>query len=193
MDREHFLWELRIRLEGRIPEDRLEAVMAYYNAYFDDAGPEREQEVLNGLGTPAQVARQILGETTLKKLERREGGGLGMLFRVLLAIFAAPIALPLALLMAVLAAGLVFCVAACVVLVGVGGILFVVTGGVIAVAGFSVVLTNWATSVYFLGGGLVLAGVGFLLVVATLALGRWCIRGFTGLAGRVLRRKEVSG
>ena len=32
---------------------------------------------------------------------------------------------------------------------------------------------------------------GCLLVLATLALGRLCIRGFIRLAGRVLRRKEV--
>lgn len=192
MDREHFLWELRARLQGRIPDEQLEAVMEYYSAYFDDAGPDREQEVIDGLGTPAQVARQILGERALKDLDKKEGRGvLRTLGMVVLAIFAAPIALPVALLVALLAVMLVVLLALGVLLVGVCGVAGVVGGGAVAVLGFGAVLTNWATSVYFLGGGLVLAGLGFLMVAATLALGRACIRGFTRLAGRILRRKEV--
>lgn len=192
VDREHFLWELQARLQGRIPDRQLDAVMEYYNAYFDDAGPEREQEVIDGLGSPAQVARQILGERALKDLDQKESRGLlRTLGMVVLAIFAAPIALPVALLVAVLAVLLVALIALGVVMMGVCGVAAVAGGVTAAVLGFSVVLTNWATSVYFLGGGLVLAGLGFLLVAATLALGGVCIRGFTRLAGRILRRKEV--
>lgn len=192
VDREHFLWELRTRLQGRVPDSQLDAVMEYYSAYFDDAGPEREQEVIDGLGTPAQVTRQILGERALKDLEKKESRGvLRTLGMVVLAIFAAPIALPVALLIALAAILLVALIALGVVMIGVCGVAAVAVGGAAAVLGFGVVLSNWATSLYFLGGGLVLAGMGFLMILVTLALGRWCIRGFTRLAGRVLRRKEV--
>ena len=161
MDREHFLWELQARLRGRIPDKQLDAVMEYYSAYFDDAGPEREQEVIDGLGSPAQVARQILGERALKDLERKESRGvLRTLGMVVLAIFAAPIALPVALIVAVLAVLLVALIALAVVMMGVCGVAAVAGGVTAAVLGFRVVLTNWATSVYFLGGGLVLAEIG---------------------------------
>ncbi|MCI8537368.1 MAG: DUF1700 domain-containing protein [Oscillospiraceae bacterium] len=192
MDREKFLYELQARLQGRIPDKQLQAVMEYYTAYFDDAGPEREQEVLDGLGSPAQVSRQILGERALKDMDRKESRGVfKTLAVVLMAIFAAPIALPVALVFAILAVILVLLIAMAVAMVGVAGVCGVAGGVFVAVFGFRAILTSWATAVYFLGGGLFMVGMGFLLVLATLALGRLCIRGFIRLAGRVLRRKEV--
>lgn len=192
MDREKFLYELQARLQGRIPDKQLQAVMEYYNAYFDDAGPEREQEVLDGLGSPAQVSRQILGESALKDMDRKESGGVfKTLTMVILAIFAAPIALPVALVIAALAVVLVLLIVLAVVMVGVAGVCGVAGGVAVAVIGFRAILTSWATAVYFLGGGLLMVGGGFLLVLATLALGRLSIRGFIRLAGRMLRRKEV--
>lgn len=192
MDREKFLYELQARLLGRIPDQQLQAVMEYYNAYFDDAGPEREQEVLNGLGSPAQVARQILGERALKDMEQKENRGvLKTLGIVIMAIFAAPIALPVALALAIMAFVLVLLTVMAVLLVGVAGVCGIIAGVAVAVLGFQTLLTSWATTVYFLGGGLLTAGLGILLILVTLTLGRLCIRGFTRLAGRILRRKEV--
>lgn len=191
MNREQFLWELRARLEDRVPPRYLEEVMAYYTAYFDDAGPEREAEVIAGLGGPAQVARQILGEAALRDMNsRKRRGGLGTLGLVLLAIFASPIAIPLAIVAAAVAFALVaviFTVFLC--LFGAGAVC-VAAGVFAAVVGFGQVLTHWATTLYLLGGGMVSAGVGLLLIALALWLCGLAIGGVTRMLGRVLHGRR---
>ena len=58
MTKEDFLRELAYMLQDVAEEEREEA-LAYYRDYLEDAGPEAEQEVLQELGTPAQVAAVI--------------------------------------------------------------------------------------------------------------------------------------
>lgn len=61
MNRQEFFRRLEYLLRG-IPEyERMDA-LAYYNAYFDDAGVENEQQVLQELGSPEQVAQMILDD-----------------------------------------------------------------------------------------------------------------------------------
>ena len=60
MTKDDFLTTLRTLIQDMPPEDRRD-VMNYYTEYFEDAGPEREQEVLRQLGSPEQVAREVLG------------------------------------------------------------------------------------------------------------------------------------
>lgn len=47
---------------GVLPEDERENAIRYYEEYFLDAGPENEARVIEELGAPEQIARQILGD-----------------------------------------------------------------------------------------------------------------------------------
>ena len=58
MNRTEFLSQLENLLRNISPEERAEALQ-YYNDYFDDAGAENEQEVLEALGDPKKVAENI--------------------------------------------------------------------------------------------------------------------------------------
>jgi len=58
MNRIDFMNQLESLLQNIAPGEREEALQ-YYNCYFDDAGAENEQEVLEALGTPARVAENI--------------------------------------------------------------------------------------------------------------------------------------
>ena len=58
MNRIEFMTELASLLQDVPVEERKEA-MQYYNDYFDDAGAENEQEVIEALGNPARVAENI--------------------------------------------------------------------------------------------------------------------------------------
>ena len=55
-------WEFMRRLEELLsdisPSEREEALQ-YYNDYFNDAGRENEQDVINALGSPEQVAKIV--------------------------------------------------------------------------------------------------------------------------------------
>lgn len=58
MNKEIFLRDLRRFLED-IPEEEREQALTYYEDYFEDAGPENEQKVIQELGSPIDIARQI--------------------------------------------------------------------------------------------------------------------------------------
>ena len=58
MNRVDFMQQLESLLQSIAPMERDEALQ-YYNDYFDDAGKENEQEVIEALGNPARVAENI--------------------------------------------------------------------------------------------------------------------------------------
>jgi uncharacterized membrane protein len=58
MKREEFMTQLASLLQDISAEERVEA-MQYYNAYFDDAGEEQEENIVEQLGSPAKVAAEV--------------------------------------------------------------------------------------------------------------------------------------
>ncbi len=58
MSRNDFMKQLETLLQNISPAEREEALQ-YYNDYFDDAGLENEQSVIEALGNPARVAENI--------------------------------------------------------------------------------------------------------------------------------------
>lgn len=58
MNRADFMKNLAELLADMAPAEREEAIQ-YYNDYFDDAGEENEQSVIDSLGTPEQLAGTI--------------------------------------------------------------------------------------------------------------------------------------
>ena len=71
MNRVEFMQQLE-RLLLDIPEhDRLDAI-AYYNDYFDEAGPENEVNVLRELGSPERVSSIIKADLNMPGNEKAE-------------------------------------------------------------------------------------------------------------------------
>lgn len=64
MTRSEYLSELTSHLISLSKEERDMAVK-FYEEYFDEAGPENEQAVIADLGKPFNLARSIIGETSL--------------------------------------------------------------------------------------------------------------------------------
>lgn len=58
MNRIDFINQLESLLQNISPAERVEAIQ-YYNDYFNDAGVENEQDVIEALGNPAKVAENI--------------------------------------------------------------------------------------------------------------------------------------
>lgn len=59
MNRQEFMRRLEYLLRS-IPESERADALAYYNDYFDEAGIENEQQVIQELGSPETVAQIIL-------------------------------------------------------------------------------------------------------------------------------------
>lgn len=154
MNRREFMQELRERL-GRLSPDERDAACAYYEEYFDEAGPDREQEVIRELGSPQSTASRILADHAVKAAREAPGNprkGLSALWFVLLAVIAAPIALP-----AVMAiVGVLIAIVATLFAVGLAAIGLVIGGVALFVGGFVTLFMTPASA-------LVLFGVAFLL------------------------------
>ena len=58
MDRAQFMKQLE-RLLSDISEAEKQEALAYYNSYFDEAGPENEASVIRELGSPGKVAAKF--------------------------------------------------------------------------------------------------------------------------------------
>ena len=87
MTRLEFMEELRSRLQT-LPFTEQQDALRYYEEYFDDAGPDNEQKVVEELGTPEEVAKNCrLDNHTLqsgkeKRIsfgERQQRGRMGKL------------------------------------------------------------------------------------------------------------------
>lgn len=70
MSRKEFLEELENMLNN-IQDSEREEALQYYNDYFDEAGPENEEQVISELGTPAKVAAII--KTSLQENVNESG------------------------------------------------------------------------------------------------------------------------
>ena len=61
MNREAYLKELD-RYLRKLPREDYENAMEYFTEYFEEAGPQREAEVIEELGPPREAAAELLNE-----------------------------------------------------------------------------------------------------------------------------------
>lgn len=66
MSRKEFMEELQVLL-GELPVEEREEAIRYYESYFEEAGIEQEQVVLEELGSAERIAAQILRDYHMEK------------------------------------------------------------------------------------------------------------------------------
>lgn len=71
MNRVEFMSQLE-RLLWDIPESDRQDALCYYNDYFDEAGVENEEQVIQKLGSPGKVAATIKADLHASRNERAE-------------------------------------------------------------------------------------------------------------------------
>jgi len=157
MTRKEYMQELRGRL-ARLGPDERDAALAYYEEYFDEAGTDREQDVIRELGSPASVASRILADHAVKaarEAPHNPGKGLSALWFVLLAVVAAPLALP-----AIIALiGILVAVVVTVIAVGAVCIGLFVGGIALFAGGFFGLFASPATALVLFGAAFLLWGI----------------------------------
>ncbi|XCY70009.1 DUF1700 domain-containing protein [Streptococcus iniae] len=83
----------------KLPEQDYQDAMDYFQEYFDEAGPENEEEAITELGSPKEAAREILGKLLDDKKEEDSSllgrNGKSILWITLLSLLLAPIVFPL--------------------------------------------------------------------------------------------------
>ena len=58
MTKFEFLGDLS-RLIADLPQEEIEQAMEYYEDYFEEAGEEKEEQVIKELGSPEKIAKMI--------------------------------------------------------------------------------------------------------------------------------------
>ena len=193
MNKQQFMQELENCLRHLPADDRSDA-LEYYSEYIDDLGLLDSDDVCSRLGTPKDVARTIIAQTTERRLaeqtEKKTVRGSGsIIWLVILGIFASPIALPIAISIAVIIIAL---------LITVGSVLlsFFIAGAAMVFAGIFCALFSFFTGTVAqvfvcIGAGLFITGLGLLIVMGTVALTRLIARGISSLLSKRLSRKNA--
>lgn len=193
MNRQQYMKQLEAAL-SRIPKEERENVLQYYNEYFDEAGPEQEQEIIKRLGPPQKLASQIKAQSAVKDLESQPAPtvkkGISTIWLVILGIFAAPVALPVAIAVAAVAFSLVL-VVVCLLVAASLAALGVFAGGIAAIAaGFGVLFATPASAIFAIGVGLIMLGATLLLSILTILAAGAFFRLMARLLNRGFHRKE---
>lgn len=179
MNREEYMRRLEEALTDITPFEKEEAIQ-YYNDYFDDAGVENEEEVMNSLGTPEKLAETIkkeqtdaqesvdeILETTVQEEDKKNklsGGTIALI--VVLSILASPfiVAAVVSVLGAVIGiiAGIFSAIAA------LGSIFLAFIGIVIAsmVSAIAVGAISPLGALVFAGFGIMMIGISIFLLMA---------------------------
>jgi len=192
MSRHEFIAELKKKLR-KLPFDEVKEAVDYYEGYFDDAGEENEQAVLEELGSPSAVASHIIANFAVKEADTEESGKKNWrsVWLVILALFASPIAVPIVLSLGVVAIVLVITVLSVLLSFFIAGIAFVASGLASVVAGFLVIFQSVPSTLFYVGAGLMCLGIGAAIVIATANLSKKCFRWLTKRIGNfVLRRRQ---
>lgn len=168
MNRREFIEALRKEL-SRLSEEEIEAAIEYYEEYFDEAGPENEQQVIADLGSPKKIAAQIKSEYGARILNEETENPpakkkLSAAWWVILGVCSLPVSIPLLFLMIcgiITAAGVAIAVLAGIAGCIVGAVALVLVGIISIPVAFS-------SALFFLGIGL--ASLAILLAVGALCI-----------------------
>lgn len=181
-----YIDEFKIYLH-QLSESEQNDVVEFYQEYLTDAKLTSSDAIINKLGTPKNLARKVLADYSIKMSEEnyqhvndgrltnneRFKKNIAMIGLVILALMTSPIALPIAfvviLMLALTVALGIFLVLSFLFLVAAS-----VIGGIGAIfMGFSVIFQSFATTVFYLGVGLVILGIDFFLIPIIIALFKW--------------------
>lgn len=188
MNKTEFIKELESRLKYVPKEDRDDAI-SYYNEYLNEMELSDSEDVTAKLGTPKDVAKEILDNVTTKAIEAQQetksvkGSG-KVVWLVILGIASLPISLPLACVGFAIALTLMITVFAIILAFAIAAIAIVFAGfvslfGVFAAPGFS-------NKLICLGLGAVLIGLGIFAVFGTIELFKLIIK----LIGKAFNKKK---
>ena len=189
MNKEEYMSRLRRRLR-RLPNEDYERAVDYFTEYFADAGPDKEAQAIEDLGSPEMAADQIIRNLAVENAAepvRNVRRGFSALQTGILAVFAAPIALPLA-----LASGAVILAFVLVVIALILSLFLIAVSSAVSalpciLVSIWLLFTSFQDGLATLGLGLILFGFGALMTMFSVLFGKWCLFGMTWLFGALVK------
>ncbi len=206
MNKNEFLSQLE-RFLSDLPEEERREAMEYYVEYFDEAGPEREVDVLKEFGSPKGVADRIHEELAEKglivydpdaanKQDEKKTDGWKIACIVLLCVLAAPIAIPLAAGLVAAIIGVIGGIFSAIVGIFLGTcgvtLAFAVVAIVLFIVGIVQLFSHPLAGVFLIGLSLLFAGLsllfGFLVVQICIVVMPWICKGIYNLCKKLYNK-----
>ena len=145
----------------RLPKDDYYRAVEYFEEYFDEAGPDQEQQAIEDLGSPEEAAKALivdLAAANVKEPPKTIKKGLSAVWIAILAVFAAPIAVGIA-----------------------------AAGSVSIAGGAALLFQSFADGVCCIGLGLFCAGIGILFIYGAVLFFRWCVKKLSVLLSKITK------
>ena len=100
MNKQEYLSELEAHLASLSEEERNDA-LRFYEEYFEDMDIDDTVNISEQIGTPEEIAKEIIANCTEKHIEtQKEKGGVKnstlVIWMIILGIIASPVAIPIA-------------------------------------------------------------------------------------------------
>lgn len=190
MNRETYMRAMGHRLR-RLPREDYEKAMEYFREYFEEAGPENEAQAIEDLGSPEIAANQLIqdyADEYANSKDRNVKKNFTGVWVGIMALFAAPIALPLAFAVAMVGIAIVIVVAAIIFSVICIAVCLAVASIPSMGIGVWMIFTSPASGIATLGVGLIGAGFGIWLGIASVNLCQWFLRMVTRVIDRIRKR-----
>ncbi len=196
MNRVDFMKQLESLLQNISPAEREEALQ-YYNEYFNDAGEENEQDVIEALGNPAKVAENIkrdlygsgYGDNTYQRTamsdkaiveykqngtgEAQKGNQLStgvIVLIVILCVLASPVAIGVGSGALGTVVGIIVSWFSLITAFGIVAAILLITMLVLVVVGIMCAFQSPLVGVIVMGIALICGGIGILFLMLTVAM-----------------------
>ena len=169
MNRNEYMSILEKKLSN-LPKEEFKAAIAYFQEYFDEAGPDKEQEAIEKLGPPNAVSAKILAEFAVKASDddpKSPKKGMSAIWLAILCIFAAPMAIPLGFAAIGLLIGFFGVLFSIVVSAGAVILTFIVTAVACFVASIAAFFVSPVNGVLLLGVSMLLGGLALICIMPT--------------------------
>lgn len=165
MTKEEYLTRLQYNIAS-LPPLEVQNIMQYYREYFDDAGEENLDSIMQELGTPEQLAQKILSGFSVPycKPKASKSSSNAVLIAVIVVLTC-----PVWFVAGIVAASLIFAlfviVFSLIFSVGIVGIALAGSGLFVFVMGFPTLFTHVPTGILLIGAGLILCALGMLILL----------------------------
>lgn len=190
MNKQEFILELEKKLK-KLPEEERQTALTYYKEYFAEAGEDKEQEVIKEIGTPSEVASQIMAnfivkENNLTKEDNNVKRSLSTTWIVILTILASPIALPIAIVIITL----IFVTWIVIITFWITGVACILAGGIYMILSLFAVFQDFYLMMTILGSGMIAISFGIAVTIGSSNLFIKYASWITTKLSKFLLRKE---
>ena len=185
MNKEAFLKELEKRLRYIPAEDRQDAI-EYYEGYIADMGLAEEDDIVSKLGTPKDVAKNILEDCKDKHIDKAEEqktvkSRATVVWLSVLGVLSLPVSLPIAI--ALIAVVLALGIAVLAVVLS-----LIIAAAAVAVGGVAAIF--WGFFVPGIGQKLFTIGTGLALTGTAVLVGFLAAGMIKGIRRSIYRKKK---